>query len=483
MGFAIMLLGTASFGPLLVWGAATRFNGIPPDLVLGTCAVFVMIGLQGGDPTMGSTITLTVAGQAVAMPLWMVNVAYHLVVMCAAIAVATVSLRRVMVAEASGAGADVVSQAVKRLRLGGRGRVAWWIGSLLVVVAALGVGFVAGEERGLATGLAYSAGTALVGIALLGLGVLVVRGVGKVVPGRGAGRDAAAGAAAGAAGPAGNARTSRDVGDAPVLWRELRQSSFDTRRKLVVSLLAAVGIPAFLWIRFEPHEPTIHWLIVMVCLLGVMLQAAVMTTSAVGAERESGSWETLLTTPLSARAILGGKMAGALRRLWLLPGVAAADLLLVAVCGWAPWMLVAQFVIIAAGPIVLLSAGGVLMSLLFRKPTVAAVWNLSCALALWIGTWIALALANGLTLGSSELLDMLMTLNYINSPPGMMGTALDGGMTEWNRGSYDIGAWHSVSAGMFTLVAVVTSGVQCAVAAGVLGFAAGRFNRLTGRSS
>src|SRR5690606_35089406 len=220
----------------------------------------------------------------------------------------------------------------------------------------------------------------------------------------------------------------------PVLWRELRQSSFGSRRKLAASMAAAYGIPLILWIRYGLGEEGVHFTIGIICMLGAMLQAAVMTTSAVGAERESGSWETLLTTPLSAWQILGGKFAGALRRQWLLPSVLVIDVTLAGVGGRGPWLLLLHVVIVFAGPIVLLSAGGVLMSLLFREPTVAAVANLSWAIALWLGTWFVIGLVGWVTWGAGDLLEALVTLNFINSPVVMLVEAMDAGLSEWNRG-------------------------------------------------
>jgi ABC-type transport system involved in multi-copper enzyme maturation permease subunit len=470
MGFAMLTLGVVSFGPMLLWLSVTRFTAPPPDYMLATCALFAMFSLQGVDPSFGSAIPLTMFGAAILIPLWAINAVYHLLAAAGAIVVASVGLRRVMVAEASGGGPGALSL-VRR-----RPRSVFLGGAVAAVLVALVIGLMVAAGPGAAAG-------ALAGLGIA-MGLLVMWAVVMMVWWAMTAPMALDGPAPGAAlRDARYRRASRHVGDSPVLWRELRQSSFNSRVKLALSLLAAFGIPAFLWIRFGPSEETIHGMIVSICLIGAMLQAAVMTTSAVGGERESGSWETLLTTPLGAWQILGGKLAGALRRQWLLPSVAVLDLLLAALGGWLPWILLFQTIIIFAGPVVLLSAGGVVMSLLVRRPTVAAVWNLSWALALWLGTWIVIGLLSWVTGYRDEPTETLAGLNFIISPVAMLFAALDGAFRHWPDGEYYIANWSGISAGLFTRIALAASAVQVAAGLGLVWLAAARFNRLTGRSS
>jgi hypothetical protein len=103
------------------------------------------------------------------------------------------------------------------------------------------------------------------------------------------------------------------------------------------ALVAVIGWGALLWMSWalavSPAGPSsgpstpfrVFALLVeppLVCigLLLVVTRAA----TCVSAERERGTWDSLMATPLSTGAVLGGKLLGALlaaRRVWLLVGL------------------------------------------------------------------------------------------------------------------------------------------------------------------
>jgi ABC-type Na+ efflux pump permease subunit len=128
------------------------------------------------------------------------------------------------------------------------------------------------------------------------------------------------------------------VGRSPVMWKEtLTEPPSAGIESATRALAAVIGWGALLWMGWAlavspaipPTGPTtpfrVFALLVeppLVCI-GLLLVMARAATS-VSAERERGTWDSLMPTPLSTGAILGGKLLGALlaaRRVWLLVGL------------------------------------------------------------------------------------------------------------------------------------------------------------------
>lgn len=178
---------------------------------------------------------------------------------------------------------------------------------------------------------------------------------------------------------------ARTVSDDPILWRELRTPVF--RRKWQRWVAIALGFLLFLWISIgSVDEPTFATPMVLGILLTIgLLQSAVLTTAAISNERESKTWETLLTTPLSGGEILWSKLAAALTKIgWPV----AIGLVFVLVFGLiltqtTHFSLLLHWPIVFAGPCFFLACTGTLFGLIFKRPTVAAVFNLGLAFTLW----------------------------------------------------------------------------------------------------
>lgn len=222
-------------------------------------------------------------------------------------------------------------------------------------------------------------------------------------------------------------RESREVGDNPVLWREVRQATFGSRRRFAVIAGAALAGLVFLYWRVGLYEEGLHMALAVVGALAVMIQPVFMTTGSIAGEREARTWEVLLTTPLRAHRILLGKLVGSLRSQWFLPTLVLLHFLFAAVTGHAVPLLIVHLLLIFAGPVLLFTASGQLFSLLFRKSTTAAVCNLLLALALWLGTWIALGMSGWyLDAAPDGLMDDLSTALYVLNPVALAMSATDG---------------------------------------------------------
>jgi ABC-type Na+ efflux pump permease subunit len=107
---------------------------------------------------------------------------------------------------------------------------------------------------------------------------------------------------------------SRTVGDNPVLWREFQQRM--TRGQWAMPVGTGFCICALLFIYWMAslQEGTQISLAIGGAVL-LMVLASLQTTSAISSEREGRTLEVLLTTPLTARQIVWGKMLGACKRI------------------------------------------------------------------------------------------------------------------------------------------------------------------------
>ncbi len=476
MLFAIVTMALVMVGPILVWMVVTDFSAPPGDLIMSTCAPAALFAVQ--EPAAFGflgVITVPLGALTVTVPVWAANALYSVALAALATGVATVALRRVMLAEASGGtgAGGLLADALRLIRRRQR---------TVRTLAILAVGALAGGAWLLSAGAFGAVAGVTVALALVVvmlIGAALATGLWLLLRTTNRSEMVESGLRT-----RGSERRSREVGDAPVLWRELRQVSLGSRRKLIGAMLVAYGGPAFLWIRYGPGEEGVHWPIAIICVGGAMLQAALMTTGAVGAEREAGSWDTLLTTPLRPRQILGGKFLGTLRRQWLLLSVLVGNFGLAAIGGWAPPILLLHIIIIVAGPIVLLSGSGLLMSMLFKRTTVAAIWNLGAAIVLWLATWLMIGMIAWVLPGGNRLAELLAQLNLMNFPPAMLGFALEGGLSQWGPrdGTYEVVDWTVTTAG-FTAIAAAASAAQILAGLAMVYFATTRFNRLTGRSS
>jgi len=177
---------------------------------------------------------------------------------------------------------------------------------------------------------------------------------------------------------------SREVGDQPVMWRELAQPLIRRPVGMLLAMLLLVGFTAWVYIVAidEPGAATIITTMIFTVIL--LLQGASATTGGIAGEREAKTWDTLLSTPLSARRIIHGKFIGALKSVWIMPTVVAANIILVNVIpGRLAPVSVLHLALILPGPLLLLAASGTYLSLTASSAAKAGTRNTLFAIALW----------------------------------------------------------------------------------------------------
>jgi ABC-type transport system involved in multi-copper enzyme maturation permease subunit len=172
----------------------------------------------------------------------------------------------------------------------------------------------------------------------------------------------------------------------PVACKELRKVGLwcfgSTWRKYIL----AAGISLLyggIWFLGQLHEEVIHGVIVELLVLYGIVQIATFSARAIVTEKEGRTWIPLLTTPLSDRQIISGKMEAVLRRtipvwLWL-----AIHVIVFVLIGPISPIALITIPLIVIPVIVLLMGLGLYFSTRLRSSTAAVVVTYVIPLALW----------------------------------------------------------------------------------------------------
>ncbi len=281
-------------------------------------------------------------------------------------------------------------------------------------------------------------------------------------------------------------RTSRQIGDNPVLWREIRQSALGggSAVRTILVLIVAVGGLLLANLYFGPGEEGLHYVVQICGMLLLCAGAAVSGTGAITGEREAGSWTILLTTPLSGFEIIAGKFLGACRRCWIAPALLLLDLVIAVAADVFSAVAIVHFLIIAVSITVFLCGTGTLFSLLFRKVATAGVVNIGLAVCLWIGLPMLAGFTEMITQYSGDL-EWLWTAVMGINPVAMTVVSLNGSehlQTSSAAVAYDlpVGEFSVVE---FTFFLTLCMGLLGATGLGAIGVAAGSFRAGSERTS
>ncbi|MFO0834376.1 MAG: ABC transporter permease subunit [Phycisphaerales bacterium] len=286
-----------------------------------------------------------------------------------------------------------------------------------------------------------------------------------------------------------NREASREVGGQPVMWRELRQKMFRRSFWLVFSvLIAACFLVIANWDESDTRNATM-----MVTVMGSILSLILATAGSAGSvngEREARTWDVLLTTGLSARQIVMGKFVGCVKRQFFVPIVILLQQVYSVLAGdLNPFGVLLHFVILMPA-IGFLSATGVWLSMKFRRPTTAAVFNLVLAMALWGGlpamAGVSMMLFERIRLDGVG--DTIMRGVLAINPAFMAGSNVEGFSSprSWMPAGnhFTLGPGGTLGVAVWVLVAgLVTGGGYLLATMGVLSVIVARFNKLAGRAA
>lgn len=247
----------------------------------------------------------------------------------------------------------------------------------------------------------------------------------------------------------------------------------------------SIGVLVFAYWMSEGEFEPIHYLVAGAGQGLVLLRAATQNAGTLAEEREARTWETLLTTRLTPREILLGKLAGALARQWDVPLLILLHFAFAGVLidHLSPLILLHLAATMIAG-VVFLSGTGMALALLAPKGSIASLANTCLALILWL----VLPIGVGLTAQSLgfQTHDSALGAFLLGSNPvalGMFGLAgaIDG--VNYSTGdAYSI-AGLSLSTPVFTTVLLGVSALYLALGVAAYQWACAAFNRRTGRTS
>jgi hypothetical protein len=282
------------------------------------------------------------------------------------------------------------------------------------------------------------------------------------------------------------ARQRSDVGDNPVLWRELGRRLFPRKWQ---SRTAGIGFVALLLISygcFASADVLDEKFLQIPYAIGfnglAWLVLCVLSGTAIAQEKESDTWTLLLATPVSGRDIVIAKILGIYRRLLWPALLVAAHFAVFALSGVISWAAAFYLMWLIVTCNTVWVATGLYLSLRLRKVTFAVIINLMIGIVLYLGGAIVLAIASELLAQLAGIHDdwaepMLWGLPYFVIGYGVerLSPEFEPQRMQWAPGGAITDA-HVFGLGL------VIGAAHLAVAGALVWLTLNRFNRIVGRA-
>jgi ABC-type transport system involved in multi-copper enzyme maturation permease subunit len=230
-----------------------------------------------------------------------------------------------------------------------------------------------------------------------------------------------------------NAAVARDVGDDPVLWREVRRPLVGKRWQKVLSVVIVCGLLLLFYIllasiddyragsAIKAADSQVGFAFVFCGLFTVL--TCIISATAIATEKESDTWTLLLATPLSSAQIVRGKLVGILRRLMWPAILIAAHFLLFTVTGVIHPGAFAVVILLTFGTNMLFAVTGLHLSLRLKTVTIAVILNLLVPITLYLIVWLVWGICCFLAAARGG--DNLAEAPGLLSPYGYMYEAID----------------------------------------------------------
>lgn len=293
----------------------------------------------------------------------------------------------------------------------------------------------------------------------------------------------------------GTPRDARQVGDRPVLWRELRQSAIGGGKRTIMALGLGIGILLMLYATVGMDNPGLTAALLFIAALGLTVQVALSTPASITAERDAGNWNVLLTTPVKPWQVVLGKTLGSMRRLWLLPAVVGFHVALVMAAGWFHPIGALHGILLIGTLVFMLASTGVCLGLMCKRGVTASVLNLGFPLLIFVGFPIVAWFYNDFSFNNHRRYysyyddsDWLSTIVMISNPFVMLRESSITATAEWERFGYFLryellNSSDTVRPLRFTGMVMLCSSGMAALGGIALAIAATGFNRWSGRPS
>jgi ABC-type transport system involved in multi-copper enzyme maturation permease subunit len=279
-------------------------------------------------------------------------------------------------------------------------------------------------------------------------------------------------------------RESRSVSDNPVLWREVRRPMIARKSMQMICAIVIVGLLLFTYMAMAgartlgEWEAQIGFAIIFNGLLWLVI--SVISATAIAQEKESDTWTLLLATPLSARQIVLGKLAGLLRRLLWPFVLIVAHFFIFAVCGIISWSAVACVLWIMVTFNSVWLALGLYLSLRCKKVTFAVIVNLLVPIFFYAAVPLLLAILGALVDRGGDRYPSAM-LYYL--PYFYLGNVIEALRVDYWRDVWMPG-WTNQQYPAETLISTMLtwSLIYIGIASFIVLWTINRFNRIVGRA-
>jgi ABC-type transport system involved in multi-copper enzyme maturation permease subunit len=285
---------------------------------------------------------------------------------------------------------------------------------------------------------------------------------------------------------AGKSRSKRrpEVGDNPVLWRELGQTLFPKRWQSRAAAIVLVGMLLASYAIFAANnvldDEEAHIFLAVIFNGLTWLAVSVLAATAIAQETESDTWTLLLATPLKSRAIVLGKILGICRRMFWPMVLVAANFSLFAACGVVSWAAAfwAVWIIITFNTIWV--ATGTYLSLRLRRVTLAVVINLLIGIAIYAALPLLLLVLGEALAGTDNWAEGSGTwIPYVYLVAG-----LDAFIPDFESSRY---AWlptdTSSTSGVLLVVGLLAGAVHMLTSGIIVAWTIYRFDHIVGRAA
>lgn len=288
-------------------------------------------------------------------------------------------------------------------------------------------------------------------------------------------------------------RGTRDVGDNPVLWREVRRPLMAKRWQAVVGGMLCVGLLLLTYVllanQFENqlNSVDVHVGYSVVFYTVMLLLTCVLAGTAIAGEKESDTWSLLLATPLRGGEIVRGKVAGIARRMIWPLGLFVAHLFVFAVAGVLSWTAVCCVIWVTVSFTSVWLACGVGFSLKLRNNTFAVVMSLAMPVCAYVLVPVVLLIVGNLVLDrrpermANSVCYYLPYIYIGNAVFGLPGAKDWSWQAESSRLEFP-NSHEPLTPAAFICIAIVVGLIHVAVAAIILVRLSRRFDRTVARA-
>ena len=175
----------------------------------------------------------------------------------------------------------------------------------------------------------------------------------------------------------------------PIIWKDVRlyfTSVKKLKSKMAIVLFAGILLIAYGYCFWEGvfEESGTHIAFVCIYLFVGLFQTASIASSSITGERETKTWELLMTTPLTDKQIVLGKITGSIIRSWPFLFLALAHIIVFILLQRIHYAAFLPLVIVFICSFYLASAAGVMVSSLCRR----SLWSSGITMFLFLSSMI-----------------------------------------------------------------------------------------------